>query len=293
MFNTSILSFGHCRVPGKERLEETIMKSVYELGEDEKRMRLIYYNSELVLDLFRRLDVNFEYRSFGVIPTGRERGGRIILKKIHENINIQTETELTDFIKDRDLFRVKLKKEGREILVESKYLVLATGGYGGSFKYNDNFRYKNQKVFDMVWKNRGKVINLNCIFVHPFGYCKGRKILIGSETKEGEFVDEKGKFIFDKETRNLIKNNDYHEIFDVLIKCEEDKIQSRGRIYFEESNRRLEIIPTVHYTAGGIKADEIGEVIGCKNLYAIGESRADGSKREGRFPWISFYFCDC
>ena len=79
----------------------------------------------------------------------------------------------------------------------------------------------------------------------------------------------------------------------MLVKQEIDNLEKGNKIYFMNSKRKLEIIPTVHYTAGGIKTDYLSEVVGCKNLFAIGECKADGSKREGRFPWISIYFSYC
>lgn len=272
-------------------MERIIDRSVVELGENEERMRFIYSNSKFVLELLEELKIDYEYRSFGVIPIAKERGGRVILRKFQQNIPlIETETELVDFNKNEYGFTVNLLKDGEYILVRSKYLVLATGGYAGSYKHSDNFHYKNKCIFDIVKRNGGKIINLDCIFIHPFGYCEGRKILIGNETKEGEFLDEKGNFVFDDETRRLIKNNNYHEIFDILVKQERDRILQGSKIYFLDSKRKLEIIPTAHYTSGGIKTDYLGEVIGCKNLFAIGECRADGSKREGRFPWLSIHF---
>lgn len=289
LLNTSSLSYGHCRIPRQKDLDEIVKRSVLQLGEDEEKMRFVYSRAELVLDLFEELDIDFEYRSFGVIPSGKKRGGRIILKRLQQYIpSFDTETELIDFTKTSDRFEVHLRKNGKNVKVKSKYLVLATGGYGGTFKYTNNSRYRNYNVFDIIRENGGDIINLDCIFVHPFGYDQGRRILIGNETKNGEFLDSKGNFVFDREIRQLIKNNDYHEIFDQLLK-QIDVCRRKGfRVYFVDSDKKVKILPTVHYTAGGIKTDCLGEVVGCKNLFAIGECMADGSRNGGRFPGYPF-----
>jgi L-aspartate oxidase len=261
---------------------------VLSLGEDEKRMRFIYSKTELVLDLLKELDINFVYRSFGIIPLSKERGGKIILERLQKHIPlIHTDTELINFTKNNGKFEVCFKRNCEIFQIKSKYLVLATGGYGGIFKLTNNFHYKNYRVFKLVKKNGGEIINLDCIFYHPFGYKEGREILTGEEVKFGEFIDSKDNFIFDKRTRQLIKNNNYHEIFWQLLK--EIKIAKKSsKVYFISSEIKTEISPTVHYTSGGIKTNYLGEVIGCKNLFAIGECRADGSRNGGRLPGYPF-----
>lgn len=289
LLNTSSLSYGHCRIPKGRDLDEIILRSVSHLGEDEERMRFVYSRAELVLNLFKELSIEFDYRSFGIIPSCKIRGGAMILRKIQQHIpKFKTGTELIGFKKIEDIFEVDLRKDERYLKLRSKYLVLATGGYGGKFEHTDNFRYNTYNVFDMVRQHGGRIINLDCVFIHPFGYNKGRRILIGNESKEGEFMDSEGNQVFDEATRRLIKNNDYHESFNKLIE-QIESCQIRGlNVYFVDSKRRVEISPTAHYTAGGIETDCIGAVKGCKNLFAIGECRADGSKNGGRFPGYPF-----
>ena len=285
--NTSSLSYGHCRVP--ENIEEIVERSVIYLGEDRKRMNFVYSRAGFVLDLFEELDISFEKRSFGYIPLGKRRGGNIILRGLQENISsFETSTELLDFRKNRLEFDIRLRNSMGEYIIRSKSLVLATGGYGGSFDVTNNYRYENYDAPNIVEARGGEIDNLECIFVHPFGYSGGKRILIGNESKGGEFVDSKGEFVFDEFVRDKIKRNDYHEIFDKLLNQIKGCNNKGSKVYFEDKERRLDISPTVHYTAGGIRTNYVGEVYGCKNLYAIGESRSDGSRNGGRFPGYPF-----
>ncbi|MBI2129217.1 FAD-binding protein [Candidatus Woesearchaeota archaeon] len=287
--NTSSMSFGHCRVPKNKELDDIIEKSTTQLGEDEKRMRFIYSRADLVLSLFKELEINFEHRSFGVIPSGRKKGGRMILEKLQQHISsFETEANLMDFAKSNDLFDVYFIKKDRDIKLRARYLVLATGGYAGTFEYTNNFRYKSYNIFDIVRKNGSEIINTDCIFIHPFGYNEGRKILIGNETREGEFIDSEGNFVFDKETRDLVRNNKYHEIFDQLLRQITAYMKRGSEVYFAGTDGKIKITPTAHYTAGGIKTDNLGEATGCKDLFAIGECKADGSRNGGRFPGYPF-----
>jgi len=124
----------------------------------------------------------------------------------------------------------------------------------------------------MVAKNGGEIININEIFIHPFGY------------SEGKFVDKKGKNIFDEFIESKLKNDNYHNVFDKLVSKMMYYNFIGEEIYFIDKNRKIKIVPTVHYTAGGIKSDYLGEVENCGNLYAIGECRYDGNKNGGRLP---------
>jgi aspartate oxidase len=284
--NTSSLSYGHCRLTND--LSEIVRRSVSQLGEDRNKMEKIYSQTSLVSKTFEELNIEFEERSFGIIPV-KQRGGRTILENIQKHIpSIFVETELIDFSKTSKGYDIFLKKDDCINKINSKYLVLATGGYSGTFKNTDNMRYNNYNVFDMVKKNEGQIINENCIFLHPFGYAGGTKILIGKEAKNGEFLDKKRNFVFNEKTRNMIKDDNYHEIFDQLIK-QADKCRTEGSsVYFVNSERKEEILPCVHYTSGGIKTDDLGRAIGCKNLFAIGECQSNGSKNNGRFPGYPF-----
>ena len=284
--NTSSLSYGHFRVPQPKDLEEVIKLSVEKHGECGERARFIYRHAEQAISLLEELKISYEQRSFGVIPLGKRRGGNTVLRALQSHLaSIQTERELKDFIKEEQEFTL-LFNHG---MISTRYLVLATGGFGGhpEFQHTDNFRYPTYSIPEIVVRNGGTIINQDCIFIHPFGHNKGRNILIGIEVKKGDFIDEKGNYVFDAETRNLIRNNNYHEIFDRVLQV----ISSYGRrakVYFVDNERKIEIHPTVHYTAGGIKADYLGRVVGCKNIFAMGECRADGSKNGGRLPGYAF-----
>jgi len=129
---------------------------------------------------------------------------------------------------------------------------------------------------------------MDSIFVHPFGYNNGRKILKGKESSKGEFYRENGELLFDEETRAMIKSDDYHSHMARLAGIISEEIKKRGKVTFRDGKRVLDIVPSVHYTAGGIETDEYGRAIGCGELYAIGECSADGSRNGGRLPGYAF-----
>lgn len=113
-------------------------------------------------------------------------------------------------------------------------------------------------------------------------------MLTGKESTKGEFIDEDGNPVFDKKTSKMVRNDDYHEIFHCLIEQINEHRQKGVKVYFVSDGKRKEIVPTAHYTSGGIKTDSLGRVDGCKNLFAIGECQANGSMNNGRLPGFPF-----
>jgi len=261
------------------------------LGEDEKKMRFVYSRTRLVKKLLKELEIGYEKRSFGVIPVNAQRGGLVIVKRLQKNIReIAANTMAEYFQKTEDGFIVHLRDLDTmsEYLLKTKNLILASGGYGGRFEHTSNVRYKNYGMFDAAKKNGARIINTQCVFLHPFGYDNGRKLLIGKEAKNGEFIDEKGERVFSGYLRYMIKHDDYHEKFGELL-FQADRHRKKGHtIYFADDKRQIEITPSVHYTSGGVKTDHMAKAIGCQNLFAIGECQANGSRNNGRFPGYPF-----
>ncbi len=247
-------------------------------------MRFVYSKSHLVLEVLDELGIEYEPRAFGVIPSDKHKGGALIIREMQKGLNVLTNSRLVDFTKHNGEFEVRLQKPEGIATLNTKNLVLATGGYGGTFEHTNNVRYSSYGIFDLVRKNGGNIINEGCIFYHPFGYNCGKKILIGAESKRGRFVDESDNSVFSRPVELAIRNDAYHELFDQVL-LEERKCEERGSmVMFKDEARALRIHPTVHYTSGGVETDHLGRVKGCKNLFAIGECQANGSRKNGRFP---------
>jgi aspartate oxidase len=284
------LAFGHCRIPeGKKDIDDIVARSVEQLGEDKQKMEFIYSQTARIEALFRELSIPYEKRAFGIIPKSSCRGGKTIMSNLIERLpNIATDYEMINFQKDKEGYSVAFMTKEGLFQAHAPDLVLATGGYGGAFSTTNNASYKHYNVFALAKKAGATIANLDCIFLHPFGYDDGKSILLGPEVAKGEFIDDKGEFVFDRKTRALLKSNEYHEQFHLLVRAIDHCRLKGSTAYFIDPDRTLEIQPTVHYTSGGIVTDHAGRVVGCNNLYAIGECQANGSKNQGRFPGYPF-----
>ncbi len=281
--NNSVLSYGHCRLD-LGNIEEIVQRCT-EMGDDEEKIRFIYESSGLVVELLEELGIPFEYRSFGVIPTTTVRGGRIMMQELQKRIPmIMNHSELVDFTKEKDHFEIRINRPDNEHAIRAKNLVLATGGYDGNFNDKD----KSFRLFSKVEKNKGRIVNLDCIFRHPFGLNGNGEVLIGAVSSKGEFMDEQGNYVFDAKARESIRKDSYHEMFDVLIDQIESRISEGHEVFFIDDKSKVRVKPCVHYTSGGIKTDYLGRAVGCEGLFAIGECQADGSKKPGRLPGHPF-----
>lgn len=288
--NTSALSNAHCRVPDKKNIEECVRLSVEKFGDSEECVRYIYENAELVNELYRNLRLDYEKRSFGVIPNANGvKAGCLVIKKLQERLrNISVESKLVDLFKEGEGYSALLRI-GREYhSVKANRVIFATGGFAGMFRSTDCYKYRDYNSYGIAVSNGAKLKNLENIFFHPFGYNNGRRILTGKESSKGEFLREDGSLFFNEELRARIKEDNYHERMSEIRRIIEDEKDRGGRVLFRTEGKEFDINPSAHYTAGGIETDKYGMVLGCENMYAIGECRADGSKNGGRLPGYAF-----
>ena len=282
--NTSSKSYGHFRIVCKDNLKEIVQHACDFNGEDKETLRFVYENSYKVSPFLDELGVPYEKRSFGVIPSGKKQGGLVLMKALLDSINpVHSGITLEKLRRTKDGFEAVLSEKGAERSVFTKKIILTTGGLGGRFSRSNNITYSKYNIFPLVKELGGEIVNENCLFIHPFGYSKGKDILIGKQSQKGELLDESGDYVFSERVRKMIKDDSYHEHFELVLK-EEQKALEKSKIYFHDGHVRLKIEPTVHYTSGGILTDEIGRVQGIKGLYALGECQANGSRNQGRLP---------
>ncbi|MBS3142492.1 FAD-binding protein [Candidatus Woesearchaeota archaeon] len=294
--NTSAKSYGHCRLCAPEALDEIVRRSVSQLGENEEKMRFVYSHTNRVTELLDELEIPHEPRAFGVIPSTLKRGGATFLSKLQQGMKAHTDTEL---------LRIERLESGFKLYfnigeIQARHVVLATGGFAGKYPNTDTVTYKHYRIFDIVRELGGLVVNEECMFVHPFGYDGGTKILIGAVSKMGEFVDDAGDYVFREQQRQLIKQDRYHEIFDQLLEQAKEVRDRGGTVRFvapdcnpevhaiDSGNINEVITPCVHYTSGGILTDALGRVVNVPGAYALGECQANGSRKNGRFPGYPF-----
>lgn len=219
--------------------------------------------------------------------------------KKHENITIYEDTYLCDLINiNNKCVGGIIFKDGKQINIHSKVVVLATGGIGGLFKNSTNQRIMTGDGIAIALRNNVKLENLQYIQFHPTALYEkntdAKRFLI-SEAVRGEgglLFNSKGeRFVNELLPRDVVSKAIYGEIkkfkvpyvnLDISFK-DKDYIENRfPSIYnhcFEKginiTKEPIPVSPAQHYFMGGISVDLYSKT-SMENLYAVGEISCTG-----------------
>ncbi len=245
---------------------------------------------------------------------------RALLEKVHQtkNIEISQHHFVIDLITQHHLGRIitrvtpNIQCYGAYVLnrktnqiekIESKIVVLATGGFGQVYRATTNPNIATGDRVAMVYRAKGRVANMEFVQFHPTALYEpgvSPNFLITEavrgdgailRTKNGSDLmanyDERGSLAprdivaraIDNEMkksgddhmyldcRHMDKENFLHHFPNIYEKC-----KSIGIDVFKDM---IPVVPAAHYACGGIDVDEHGRT-SIKNLYACGECSNTG-----------------
>ncbi len=216
-----------------------------------------------------------------------------------KNITIYEDTFLLDILVDNNkCVGAVAFKNGTQLNIRSKMLVLATGGIGGIFNNSTNQRHLTGDGIAIAIKNNIKLKDLNYIQFHPTALydenTDNRRFLI-SEAVRGEggiLINSNGeRFVDELLPRDVVSNAINEEIkktnaqnvwLDITF-LDSDYIKKRFPNIYEECLSRgiditkepIPVSPAQHYFMGGIETDSNSRT-SMNNLYAIGEVSCTG-----------------
>lgn len=295
--NTSALSYGHFRV-SRDDLEKrfNIAESV-KIGQDINLVESVYENSDLVYEFLNEMNLKYYNLAFGLKVKAKKRAGKVILNKLQGEIdnNILCSNELRSVnAYDTKGFIISLYDRTKDNYnnLRVNNLIFASGGICGKFEINNNWRYNNYNAFDILNNLQANVLEFGNIFYHPFSYNNGKNILTGEKVCRGSFINSKGDYIFNREIRKMLKENNYHEMFDELTSIINSNYSSGEDVFFLANSNSILIRPTAHYMPFGVKINSNCQVLNDENkvidnLFAIGEICFDSKKNYGRLPGFS------
>lgn len=235
----------------------------------------------------------------------KDNTGEIVFKTLYKaaltrnNIEMIEDATLLDIItEDGKCIGARVFKDGEEVHIFAKDVVLACGGIGGLFKNSTNQRHLTGDGIAIALKNGVEVENLNYIQIHPTAFYEensnGRRMLI-SESLRGEGALLKNKdgerFVDELLPRDVVS----HAIFEQMKKDGTDYVYLDARHLGEEylKNRftfiyngclergtnigtdLIKISPAQHYFMGGIHVD-LNSKTTMDHLYAVGEVSCTG-----------------
>lgn len=268
--------------------------------------RLIYYGVN-----FSKTNNIYDYTKEGGHSTNRilhcndETGKYIMLSLFEElkkrkNIKILEDTEVIDLIKKENRCFGVITKDNKYFASNT---ILATGGLGGIFKHTTNFSHIKGDGIAMAIRNNVKVKDISYIQIHPttlYENSNNRRFLI-SESVRGEgaiILNHKNKrFTNELMPRDIVSRAIYDEMRKENVEYEYlsmrevgvEKIESRFPMIYENlinkgidpKTENLKIVPSEHYTMGGIEVDEYSKT-SLEGLFAVGEVSNTGVHGKNR-----------
>ncbi|NGT57636.1 L-aspartate oxidase [Clostridium perfringens] len=317
--NSSLAQGGIAVARGKEDfqsfIEDTLKAGKYENNIDS--VRVLVEESMDNINKLIDLGANFEKDESGVLFTkeGAHEINRIVYHKDitgkhvedillenvkrRKNIKIIEECEMVDiYHRDNRCIGALFNKDGENLSIYAKVVILATGGIGGLFKKSTNERIITGDSIGVAIRNNIEIKDLSYIQIHPTAFFSKKseeKRFLISESVRGEggklincngerFVDELlPRDIVSKKIYEEMKKTNSNNVFLDVSFMEKSFLQNRfPNIYnkcLEEgidiSKEPIPVAPAQHYFMGGIKVDLNGKT-SMENLYAFGETSCTG-----------------
>ena len=241
--------------------------------------------------------------------TGREITSRLYAQaKKLKNVHIRPYTALIDLLCDERenvcAGAVLRDEETGEIkAVSADYVILATGGVGGLFRFSTNYRNLTGDGVAVCLKHGIEVENVDYIQIHPttlYTKKRGRRFLI-SESVRGEGAVLLGadgqRFTDELQPRDVVaaaiyaqmeKDGADHVLLDLrtispdIVRAHFPAIVRRcAEEGYDVFNAPIPVVPGQHYFMGGVKSDLEGKT-SMSRLFAVGETCCNGVHGKNR-----------
>ena len=264
----------------------------------------------LGLDVDKDEDGNWDYTKEGAHCVNRiihtqdntgENVAKTLIKNTlsRSNIRVYEDTFLADIIvKNNKCIGAILLKNGKQINVFAKNVVLACGGIGGLYKNSTSQRILRGDGLAIALRHDIELKDINYIQIHPTAFYDGstdeRRFLIYESVRGegGKLYNIHGeRFVDELQPRDVVsqaifkemkKTNSPYVLLDISF-LDEDYLKSRFSTIYNKclekgtdiTKEPIKVSPAQHYFMGGIKVGLNGET-SMDNLYAVGETACTG-----------------
>lgn len=238
--------------------------------------------------------------------TGKEITSKLLAQaKQKKNIEIIEHAMLLDILeKDGRCIGGVIRENGELNVVESKILVLATGGVGGLYRHSTNFRQLTGDALAIALKHNISTKDINYIQIHPTTLWsendRKRSFLI-SESVRGEgaklydknsnrFVDELlPRDLLTNEIKKQMEKDRTEYVWEDLRPIPIEELQAHFPNIvkrcmeegYDVTKECIPVVPAQHYYMGGIRVDHESKTsMDC--LYAVGETACNGVHGKNR-----------
>lgn len=216
-----------------------------------------------------------------------------------DNINIIEDMKLIDIYKSPKALGAITIKNNETMFINSKIVVLATGGVGGLFKSSTNFETLTGDGLSICFNNDVELKDLEYLQLHPtvlFEETSNTRRLLLSESLRGEggiLKNLQGEIFInpllprDKVSEAILNEIKKHPskpfVYLDLTHLTKGYLSTRFPYLYNECLKRgyymekdlIPVCPGHHYAMGGVKVDEYSKT-SLSMLYAVGEVSCTG-----------------
>ena len=201
-----------------------------------------------------------------------------------ENIAVSEDTFFVDIIEDNDkCIGAVLIKDGKQINVFAKYVILACGGIGGLYKNSTSQRILKGDGLATALRHNIELKDINYIQIHPTAFVRGEGGILKNVNGE-RFVNELlprdvvSAAVFEQ----MEKTNTPYVFLDISF-LDSDYIKNRFSLIYQNclakgtdiTKEPVKVSPAQHYFMGGIKVDTNSKT-SLDRLFAVGETSCTG-----------------
>lgn len=238
--------------------------------------------------------------------TGKEITSKLLAQaKQKKNIKIIEHAMLLDILeKDGRCIGGIIRENGELKVVESKILVLATGGVGGLYRHSTNFRQLTGDALAIALKHNVSTKDINYIQIHPttlWSENDWKRSFLISESVRGEgaklydkngnrFVDELlPRDLLTNEIKKQMEKDQTEYVWEDLRPIPIEELQAHFPNIvkrcmeegYDVTKECIPVVPAQHYYMGGIRVDHESKTsMDC--LYAVGETACNGVHGKNR-----------
>ena len=233
--------------------------------------------------------------------TGKEITSHLLnaVKKL-KNVRMYEYTTLLDILCDGSKCCGGIIRwpDGREEQVEADYVILATGGIGGTYKHSTNFKHLTGDGVEIARRHNIELKNLDYVQIHPttlYSDNKEERSFLISESVRGEgaklYNNSKERFTEELLPRDILTGNIRKEmkregsehVWLSMKTIDPEQLKEHFPNIVEHCKEHgynvpdemIPVVPAQHYFMGGIWVDSDSKT-SMDQLYAVGETSCNG-----------------
>lgn len=225
--------------------------------------------------------------------------------KKRENISILEYTTLVDIIEEHNqCVGAVIRQNNEKKSVKADYVVLATGGIGGTYEHSTNYKHLTGDGIEIAKKHGVELKNLDYVQIHPttlYSENPEERSFLISESVRGEgaklYNKNMERFVDELLPRDLLSKAIFRQmeedgtkfVWEDLSVIPRDELLSHfpniiehcAKEGYDVTKECIPVVPAQHYFMGGIKVDYHSHT-SMKNLYAVGETACNGVHGKNR-----------